>query len=49
MDLPIAVGNAIAAKLDKHDYKVYTLMGDGELPEGSNWEAALTGCSLQAR
>lgn len=40
--LPIAVGNAIAAKLDKKDYKVYTLMGDGELPEGSNWEAALT-------
>jgi transketolase len=40
--LPIAVGNAIAAKLDKRSYKVYTLMGDGELPEGSNWEAALT-------
>jgi transketolase len=40
--LPIAVGNAIAAKLDKKSYKVYTLMGDGELPEGSNWEAALT-------
>ena len=40
--LPISVGNAIAAKLDKKSYKVYTLMGDGELPEGSNWEAALT-------
>ena len=40
--LPIAVGTAIAGKLDKKDYKVYTLMGDGELPEGSNWEAALT-------
>jgi transketolase len=40
--LPIAVGNAIAAKLDGKPYKVYTLMGDGELPEGSNWEAALT-------
>lgn len=40
--LPIAVGTAIAAKMDKKDYKVYTLMGDGELPEGSNWEAALT-------
>jgi transketolase len=33
---------AIAAKLDKKDYRVYTLLGDGELPEGSNWEAALT-------
>ena len=40
--LPIASGMAIAAKLDKKDYKVYTLMGDGELPEGSNWEAALS-------
>jgi transketolase len=40
--LPICVGTAIAAKLDKKDYKVYTLMGDGELPEGSNWEAALS-------
>jgi transketolase len=40
--LPICVGMAIAAKLDKKDYRVYTLLGDGELPEGSNWEAALT-------
>lgn len=40
--LPIAVGTAIAGKLDKKNYKVYTLMGDGEMPEGSNWEAALT-------
>lgn len=40
--LPICVGTAIAAKLDKKDYRVYTLLGDGELPEGSNWEAALT-------
>jgi transketolase len=40
--LPIATGNAIAAKLDNEKYRVYTLLGDGELPEGSNWEAALT-------
>lgn len=40
--LPLSVGNAIAAKLDKKDYRVFTLLGDGELPEGSNWEAALT-------
>ncbi|AHF16859.1 transketolase [Niabella soli] len=40
--LPIAVGTAIAGKLDGKDYNVYTLMGDGEMPEGSNWEAALT-------
>jgi transketolase len=40
--LPICTGMAIAAKLDKKEYKVFTLMGDGELPEGSNWEAALS-------
>ena len=40
--LPISTGTAIAAKLDNRDYRVFTLLGDGELPEGSNWEAALT-------
>ncbi|GAB3913938.1 transketolase [Mucilaginibacter boryungensis] len=40
--LPIAVGTALAAKMDDKNFKVYTLLGDGELPEGSNWEAALT-------
>jgi len=40
--LPISVGTAIAGKLDNKSYRVYTLLGDGELPEGSNWEAALT-------
>jgi len=40
--LPIAAGTALAAKMDKKDYHVFTLLGDGELPEGSNWEAALT-------
>ncbi len=40
--LPIAVGNAIAAKMDDKNYRVFTLLGDGELTEGSNWEAALT-------
>lgn len=39
--LPICVGTALAAKLDDKNYRVFTLMGDGELPEGSNWEAAL--------
>jgi transketolase len=41
--LPIAVGTALAAKMDNKAYRVFTLLGDGELPEGSNWEAALTG------
>jgi len=40
--LPICVGMAIAGKKDKKDYRVFTMMGDGELPEGSNWEAALS-------
>ena len=40
--LPISVGTAIAAKLDNKKFRVFTLLGDGELPEGSNWEAALT-------
>jgi transketolase len=39
--LPIGVGTAIAGKLDKRDYRVFVLLGDGELAEGSNWEAAM--------
>jgi len=39
--LPISVGTAIAAKMDDLDFRVYTLLGDGELLEGSNWEAAM--------
>lgn len=45
--LPIAVGTAIAAKLDDRNFKVFTLLGDGELPEGSNWEAALSASHYQ--
>lgn len=39
--LAVAVGMAIAAKLDQRSYRVFTLLGDGELDEGSNWEASL--------
>lgn len=39
--LPICTGMAIGAKLDKASYRVFTLLGDGELAEGSNWEAAM--------
>lgn len=39
--LPVAVGLAIAAKRDGHPKTIYVLTGDGELAEGSNWEAAL--------
>ncbi len=41
--LSFAVGLALAAKMDRRDSNVYTLLGDGELAEGSNWEALLTG------
>ena len=35
-----AVGMALAGKLDKKDYRVYSLLGDGEIQEGQVWEAA---------
>jgi transketolase len=41
--LPIAVGTALGARLDNADWRVFTLLGDGELAEGSNWEAAMAG------
>ena len=36
-----AVGMAIAGKLDNADYRVYTLLGDGEIQEGQGWEASM--------
>jgi transketolase len=39
--LPISVGMALAGKMDAAPYRVFTLLGDGELAEGSNWEAAM--------
>ncbi len=36
-----AVGMAVAGKLDQADYRVYTLLGDGEIQEGQVWEAAM--------
>ena len=36
-----AVGMAIAGKIDHADYRVYTLLGDGEIEEGQVWEAAM--------
>jgi len=36
-----AVGMALAARMDKRDYRVYTLLGDGELEEGLVWEAVM--------
>ena len=39
--LPICIGMALAGKMDSANYRVFTLLGDGELAEGSNWEAGL--------
>ena len=42
--LSVALGMSLAAKVDKKDYRVYVLMGDGEIQEGNIWEAAMA-CS----
>ena len=39
--LPIGVGCAIAARLAHADWRTFVVLGDGELQEGSNWEAAM--------
>ena len=39
--LPVCVGMALAGKMNKKEYRVYTVMGDGELAEGSVWEGAM--------
>ena len=39
--LSVCVGMALAGRMDKKSYRVYTLMGDGELAEGSVWEGAM--------
>src|SRR4051794_23789933 len=39
---PVAVGCALAARLRGLDYRTFVVLGDGELQEGSNWEAAMT-------
>ena len=45
--LPIAVGMAVAAKLDDASWRTFVLTGDGELQEGSNWEAIMTAAHLR--
>ena len=39
--LPIAVGAALGGKMDEATFRTFVLTGDGELQEGSNWEAAM--------
>lgn len=45
--LPIGVGMAKAAKLSNQDWRVFVLCGDGELQEGSNWEAAMAAAQFK--
>ena len=42
-----AVGLALAARIDKKNYRVYAVIGDGEADEGSIWEAALSAAHLK--
>lgn len=39
--LSAAIGMALAGKVDRKDYRVYALLGDGEMDEGQTWEAAM--------
>jgi transketolase len=45
--LSVAVGLALAAKKDGRSYRVFTLLGDGELTEGSSWEASMSAAHYQ--
>jgi transketolase len=45
--LSIAVGAALAAKMDGAAWRVFVLTGDGELQEGSNWEAAMAAAQFK--
>ena len=46
--LSVALGIALAGKIDKKDYRVYALLGDGEIDEGQVWEAAMAGAHYKA-
>ena len=45
--LSVAVGMALGLKMDKKQFRVFTLLGDGELSEGSIWEAATSASKYQ--
>ena len=47
--LSVAVGTALAAKLDSHDYRVFAITSDGEQQEGSTWELSLIHISEPTR
>jgi len=45
--LSIGIGHALAARLNKQDYRVYVLLGDGEMDEGQVWEASMAAKKYQ--
>lgn len=45
--LSVAVGLALAAKMNGFPHRVFTVLGDGELEEGSNWEASMSASQYQ--
>ncbi len=45
--LSVSAGMALAGKMDKKDYKVYVMLGDGELQEGQVWEAAMAAAHMR--
>ena len=47
--LSIACGMAMAAKIDKRDYRIYCILGDGEIDEGQVWPASMTAVVPPAR
>ncbi|WP_265456447.1 transketolase [Enterococcus sp. HY326] len=47
--LAVSTGIALAGKMDQKNYKTYTLMGDGELAEGSVWEAAMAAANYKLK
>ncbi len=46
--LSVALGMSLSAKIDNKDYRIYVLLGDGEIQEGNIWEAAMA-CSHYKR
>ena len=45
--LPIAVGYALGARYKKQNYRIFVMVGDGELAEGTNWEAMMAAAHFQ--
>lgn len=45
--LPVSVGIALAGKIDQKKYRTFTLLGDGELAEGSIWEGAMAASNFK--